>query len=71
VEKIKDLFAGFKGDLTGRLAKQGVGEFHLATEGEAVAMKVDPSLIKTDQLPDDRVVELARGDVVRPALVRR
>ena len=65
VEKIKDLFAGVKGDLAGRLAKQSVGEFHLATEGEAVAMKVDPSLVKTDQLPDDRIIELARGGAVR------
>jgi DNA helicase HerA-like ATPase len=60
VEKLKDLFTGVKGDLAGRLARQGVGEFHLATEGAVTALRVEPSLVRTEQLPDERILALAR-----------
>jgi hypothetical protein len=54
-----------KGDVLGRLAGQGAGEFYLARDRDVQPVRTRPSLIATRQLPEGRILELARGR--RPA----
>jgi hypothetical protein len=45
-----------------RLAEQAAGEFFLAREGgDVVPVRADRNLIPTEQLPEDRVLDLARA----------
>ena len=50
-----------KGDVTGKLAGQKAGEFHVATEQEVTAVRVAPSLVRTEQLPEDQITALTRN----------
>jgi DNA helicase HerA-like ATPase len=59
-EKLRSVLSAAKGDATGKLSGQKAGEFHLATEKEVVPVRVAPSLVKTEQLPEDRILALAR-----------
>lgn len=61
VEKLRPVLAAAKGDAVGRLAGQKAGEFHVATEQEVTPVRVAPSLVKTEQLPEDRILALARA----------
>jgi hypothetical protein len=65
-DKLKAMFASCKGDVTGKLANQGTGEFHLARAGQASSIHTHPSLITTEQLPEEKILQLARGST--PAL---
>ena len=60
LEKLRPMLAAAKGDATGKLAGQGTGEFHLVREAEVAALRSDESLVRTEQLPEDRIAELAR-----------
>lgn len=61
IEKLRPVLAAAKGDATGKLAGQKAGEFHVATEQEVTPVRVAPSLVKTEQLPEDRIIALARA----------
>jgi hypothetical protein len=64
LRKLKSLFGEVKVDPAARLPGQGTGEFHLLRGKEVVAMRSRPSLIRTEQLPEERIAELARSAVV-------
>ncbi len=61
IEKLRPVLTAAKGDAVGRLAGQKAGEFHVATEQEVTPVRVAPSLVKTEQLPEDRILALARA----------
>lgn len=61
LEKLRPVLSAARGDATGKLAGQKAGEFHIATEKEVTAVRVAPSLVKTEQLPEDRITALARA----------
>jgi hypothetical protein len=61
VEKMRPMLAECKVDVSGKLAGQGTGEFFLLRGGEAVSFTSAPSLLRTEQLPEDRIAELARA----------
>ncbi|MCE9565538.1 MAG: AAA family ATPase [Planctomycetes bacterium] len=65
IEKLRPVLSAAKGDATVKLAGQKAGEFHIATEREVTAVRVAPSLIKTEQLPEDRVLTLAHATGTR------
>ncbi len=60
IDKLRPVLSAAKTDAASRLAGQKAGEFHIATEQEVTAVRVAPSLVKTAQLPEDRITTLAR-----------
>jgi hypothetical protein len=60
LDKLRPLFSESLVDVTGRLPGQGVGEFHLLQENKIAAIKARRSLVQTEQLPDERTLEIAR-----------
>jgi hypothetical protein len=61
LRKIKPMFGEARLDPAARLPGQGTGEFHLLRGKEAVALRCRPSLLRTEQLPEERILELARS----------
>jgi energy-coupling factor transporter ATP-binding protein EcfA2 len=68
LDKLKGMFAESKLDVAAKLPGQGTGEFYLMREREVGAVRTAPSLIATEQLPEDRILELARGARARTTL---
>jgi DNA helicase HerA-like ATPase len=63
LEKLKPMLAAAKGDVTDKLAGQATGEFYLVRESSVTAVRSDESLIRTEQLAEKEIVELARLSV--------
>ncbi len=59
--KLKPMFAESKLDVAAKLPGQDTGEFYLVRGREVGALRTSPSLIATEQLPEGRILELARG----------
>ncbi len=61
MKKLRAAFASESGlDPARVLPNQTVGEFHLIQEGNVQAMKSRRSLISAEQVPFDRIEQLAR-----------
>jgi hypothetical protein len=60
LRKLKPMFQEAHIDPAARLPGQDTGEFHLLRGKEVVALRSRPSLIRTEQLPEERILELAR-----------
>ncbi len=60
LRKLKPMFHEAQVDPAARLPGQSTGEFHLLRGKEVVALRSLPSLIRTEQLPEERILELAR-----------
>lgn len=61
LEKLKPMLAAGRADAADKLAGQGAGEFHLVRESEVTAVRSDESFVRTEQVPEDRIAELARA----------
>ncbi len=61
LNKLKPMFAGSPIDVASKLPVQATGQFHLLHEKEICGLRSPPSLITTEQLPDERILELARA----------
>jgi energy-coupling factor transporter ATP-binding protein EcfA2 len=61
LRKLKPMFSEVRLDPAARLPGQGTGQFHLLRGKEVVALRSQPSLIRTEQLPEERIQELARS----------
>jgi hypothetical protein len=61
IGKLRPMLEAGRVDAAAKLPGQGTGQFYLVREREIVAVQSEPSLIPTAQLPEDRIVELARG----------
>jgi hypothetical protein len=60
LDKMRPLFSECRVNVAGKVPAQDRGQFHLMRPPEVVAFAASPSLLKTDQLPEDRILELAR-----------
>jgi DNA helicase HerA-like ATPase len=60
LEKLKPMLAAAKGDVTDKLAGQATGEFYLVRESSVTAVRSDESLVRTKQLAEKEIVQLAR-----------
>ena len=60
IDKLRPLLAAAKTDVSARLAGQAAGDFYLARETSVISIHSDESLIKTEQLPEALILELAR-----------
>jgi len=58
--KLRPMFSEAKADVAAKLPGQGTGEFYLLRGKEVCGLKADPSVIPTEQLPEQRIAELAR-----------
>jgi hypothetical protein len=63
IEKLKPMLAAAKANVTDKLAGQATGEFYLVRESSVAAVRSDESFIHTEQLPENKIAELARLSV--------
>ncbi len=61
IGKLKPMLEAGRVDAAGKLPGQGTGQFYLVREKEVTALQAEPSLIPTAQVPEDRILELARA----------
>jgi hypothetical protein len=61
IGKLKPMLEGGRVDAAAKLPGQGAGQFYLVREREVAAVQSEPSLIPTAQLPEDRILELAKA----------
>ena len=61
LDKMKPLFGECRIDVAARLPGQRCGQFHLIQPPTVVGFAGRPSLMATDQLPEGRILELARA----------
>jgi hypothetical protein len=60
VDKLKPMLAAGKGGVSDKLAGQAAGEFFLVRESSVTQVRSDESLLRTEQLPEDQIANLAR-----------
>ena len=60
IGKLKPMLESGRVDATAKLPSQGTGQFYLVREREVAAVQSEPSLIATAQLPEDRILQLAK-----------
>lgn len=58
--KMKPLLSECRIDVSSALANAATGEFFLVHDGNATRIRSQRSLVDTQQLPEDRIRELAR-----------
>jgi hypothetical protein len=63
LEKLKPMLAAAKGGVTNKLAGQATGEFYLVRESSVIAVRSDESFMRTEQLPENQIAQLARASV--------
>jgi hypothetical protein len=61
LEKMKPLWQDSHGHVAAKVPQQEVGQFHLLQDRRVAALEVRRSLLETRQLPEDRILELARA----------
>jgi hypothetical protein len=61
LEKLKPMLVAAKGDVTDKLAGQATGEFYLVRESSVTAVRSDESFMRTEQLPENQIAQLARA----------
>jgi DNA helicase HerA-like ATPase len=59
--KMKPMLSDCRVDVAARLPTQERGEFHLLRDGSVTSLQAGPSLMLTEQLPEQEILELARG----------
>jgi hypothetical protein len=60
IEKLKPMLASSRGGAGDKLAEQATGEFCLVRESSMTAVQSDESFMRTKQLPEERIAQLAR-----------
>ncbi len=59
LDKLKPMLSAAKGNAIDKLAGQAAGEFYLVRESSVTAVRSDESLMRTEQLPEHEIIELA------------
>ncbi|WP_342379676.1 DUF853 family protein [Myxococcus stipitatus] len=60
LRRVRPLFVDARVDADARLPGQKTGQFHVLSDGRVQQLKADRSVIKTTQLSEDQILELAR-----------
>jgi hypothetical protein len=63
LEKLNPMLAATKGSVIDKLAEQATGEFYLVRESSVTAVRSDESFMRTEQLPENQIVQFARATV--------
>jgi len=61
LEKLKPMLSAAKVDVSDKLAGQAAGEFYSVRESNVTPLKSDESFMRTEQLSEDQIAELARN----------
>jgi len=61
LEKLRPMLAPGRPDAADKLAGQMAGEFHLVRSSEVAAVRSEESFMRTEQLSEEKIVELARS----------
>ena len=61
LNKLRPMLSERKSDVSGKLAGQETGHFYLIRERDVQPVVTPPSLVPTEQLPEERILGLARG----------
>jgi len=61
LRKMRPMLEEFRENVAGRLPGQSIGEFHLVREGRAERLKTDRAALDLHQLPEERILALARN----------
>ncbi len=61
LEKLKPMLSAAKIDVTDKLAGQAAGEFYVVRESNVTAVKSDESFMRTEQMSEDQIAQLARN----------
>ncbi|WP_375757136.1 ATP-binding protein [Corallococcus exercitus] len=59
LKKLKPMFADARVDAAVRLPPQKMGQFHVLRDGQVEQLKADRNIIKTEQLSEDEILQLA------------
>ncbi|GMU03942.1 ATP-binding protein [Corallococcus caeni] len=59
LRKLKPMFAEARVDASVRLPAQKTGQFHVLREGQVEQLKADRNIIKTEQLSEEEILQLA------------
>jgi DNA helicase HerA-like ATPase len=62
LKKLKPMFSECRVDVAAKLPGQETGQFYLLREKEATALQAAPSVMKTEQVSEERILELARAN---------
>lgn len=60
IEKLKPLLLAAQDDAIGKLAGQKTGDFYLVRESSVIAVRSEESLLRTEQLSENQISQLAR-----------
>ncbi len=58
--KMKPMLSDCRVDVTSKLSTQEAGEFHLLRDGNVTSLRAAPSIMLTEQLAEQEILELAR-----------
>jgi hypothetical protein len=61
LRKMGPMLKEFREDIVSRLPAQSIGQFHLVREGRVERLRADRSAIDLHQLPEERILALAKG----------
>lgn len=61
LNKLKPMFAESKLDVAAKLPTQGTGQFYLMRDKDVFGMQSHPSIVFTEQLSEERILELAQA----------
>ncbi|RKH33052.1 ATP-binding protein [Corallococcus sicarius] len=59
LSKLRPMFSDARIDAATRLPAQKMGQFHVLRDGQVEQLKADRNIIKTDQLSEDEILQLA------------
>jgi DNA helicase HerA-like ATPase len=65
LKKLKPMFSDARVDVDTRLPAQKPGQFHLQRDGQVQQLKADRSMMRTEQLSEDEILQLARQTLER------
>ena len=63
IQKMKPMLSELKRDIGAELATQGTGDFYLVRDQQVTSIHSQRSLVKTEQVPEDQILQIARSCV--------
>ncbi|QSQ19584.1 DUF853 family protein [Pyxidicoccus parkwayensis] len=60
IRKLRPMFTEARVDADAKLPSQRQGQFHVLRDGQVQQLKADRSVMRTEQLPEDEILKLAR-----------
>jgi hypothetical protein len=60
IAKMRPMLSECRVDVASKLPAQETGQFHLIRDGAATSLLASPSVMRTEQLPEHEILELAR-----------